>query len=62
MANFCDALNAAWLYDRDSVPRREVAAALCRYAKIPSDAPVMAGDIGNIIHDTMGTGEYRKCT
>jgi hypothetical protein len=62
MANFCDSLNAAWFYDRRSVQRREVAAAFYRFAKIQADAPVMAGNIGDIIHDMTRTRAYRKCS
>jgi hypothetical protein len=61
MANFCDSLNAEWLYDRRSVQKKEVAAAFYRFAKIPSDAPVMTGDIGDIVHDIIGTRAYRHC-
>ncbi len=61
MADFCDSLNAEWLYDRRSVQKKEVAAAFYRFAKVPSDAPVMTGDIGDIVLDMIGTRAHRKC-
>jgi hypothetical protein len=62
MATFCDSLNAAWLYDRLSVQRKEVEAAFYKFANIQSDAPAMIGGIEDIIHDMIGTRAYRKCS
>jgi hypothetical protein len=61
VANFCDSLGPAWLYDRRSIQRREVAAAVYRFANIQAEAPVMVGDISEIIYDLSGTRAYRDC-
>ena len=42
VADFCDSLGPVWLYDRRSIQRREVAAALYRFANIQAEIPVMA--------------------
>ncbi len=61
MAGFCDSLNPLWLYDRRTVQCKEVTASFCRFAKIPADAPVMVGDISDIIYDFTGTRAVRNC-
>ena len=61
VANFCDSLGPAWLYDRRSIQRREVAAALYRFANIQAETPVMVGDIREIIYDLAHTKAYRDC-
>lgn len=61
VADFCDSLDPAWLYDRRSIQRREVAAALNRFANIQAETPVMVGDISDIIYDLVGTKAYRDC-
>jgi hypothetical protein len=60
VADFCDSLSPSWLYERRTVQRKEVAAAFSRFAKIQVDAPVMVGDISEIIHDLIGTKTYRS--
>jgi len=61
VADFCDSLHPAWLYERRTIQKREVAAALFKFANIPADAPIMWGDISDIIHDLVGTRTYRSC-
>jgi hypothetical protein len=61
IADFCDSLNPSWLHDRRTIQEKEVAAAFYRFTKIPAEAPTMVGDIGDVIHDLIGTRAHRDC-
>jgi hypothetical protein len=61
VADFCDSLNPAYLYDRRSIQKREAASAFFRSAGIHADAPTTVGDISDIIYDLIGTRAHRKC-
>jgi hypothetical protein len=61
LADFCDSLDPAWLHDRRTIQKKEVAYAFYRFANIQADPPVMVGDISEIIYDLVGTKAYRNC-
>jgi hypothetical protein len=61
VADFCDSLQPAWLYERRTIQKKEVASAFFKFANIPADAPLMWGDISDIIYDLVGTRAYRDC-
>jgi hypothetical protein len=61
VADFCDSLGPAWLYERRTIQKKEVAAALYKFARIQAEAPVLIGDISEIIYDLVGTRAYRNC-
>ncbi len=60
MADFCDTLNPAWLYERRSIQKREAAAAFYRFAKIPTETLKVLGDISDVIYDLIHTRADRR--
>jgi hypothetical protein len=61
LADFCDSLNPAWLLDRRTIQKREVAYAFYKFAKIQTDVPIMVEDITEIIYELIHTKAYRNC-
>lgn len=59
-ANFMDALQPSWLYERISIQRKEVADAFFRFLGIPAAPPQMATAVCNVIADLVGYPAQRN--
>ncbi|MBZ5526561.1 MAG: hypothetical protein LAN71_01475 [Acidobacteriia bacterium] len=58
-ADFMDSLQTRWLHNRRSIQRREVSDAFFSFARIPSEAPQMIGDVRAVIADLAGEPAHR---
>jgi len=61
VADFCDSLAPIWLYERRTIQKNEVAAALYRFTRTQAEAPMMVGNVSEVIYDLVGARAYRSC-
>jgi hypothetical protein len=59
-ADFMDALQASWLYERLSIQKKEVANAFFLFLKIPANPPQMVTTVRSVIADLAGRPAERN--